>query len=121
MKTVEKNGKTYALVPLDAWQKLATGQVMMPELPRSDADGNVDAIAYARASIARTIIRDRVAAGLSQAQLAERAGITRQVLNRIEHARVMPDASTVAKIDKAIQRSLRLKAGRIKASARSRR
>ena len=109
METIEKNGTVFVLVPEAAWDKLARGDVTMPELPPADAEGNRDALAYARVSIARTIIRDRVAAGLSQARLAELAGITRQVLNRIEHARVTPDGTTITKIDKAINRAMSAK------------
>jgi ribosome-binding protein aMBF1 (putative translation factor) len=107
VETIEKNGTVFVLVPEAAWNKLARGDVTMPELPPADAEGNRDALAYARVSIARTIIRDRIAAGLSQARLAELAGITRQVLNRIEHARVTPDGATVAKIDRAIKKTSR--------------
>lgn len=90
--------------PQDGWNRLARGDVMFPELPPADADGSRDALEFARVSIARTIIRDRVAAGLSQAKLAELAGVTRQVLNRIERAKVTPDAATVDRLDKAMKR-----------------
>jgi ribosome-binding protein aMBF1 (putative translation factor) len=111
METIEKNGIEFVLVPRIAWDKLARGEVAMPDLPPADADGNRDAIAYARVSIARTIIRDRVAAGWTQSQLAEAAGITRQVLNRIEHARVTPDEATITKIDKAMKKAVASRKG----------
>jgi transcriptional regulator with XRE-family HTH domain len=60
-----------------------------------------------RAIIARGIIRDRVAAGLSQAGLARRAGIEPATLNRIERAKVTPDEATIRKIDKAIKQAMR--------------
>lgn len=75
----------------------------MPEMPEADADGNVDALEFARATIARGIIRDRIAAGLSQAELARRAGIQPAVLNRIEKAKVVPDESTMKKIDAGLR------------------
>lgn len=103
MQTIEKNGKTYALVPLDAWQKLTSGEVAMPKLPEADANGDRPALPFMRAIIARGIIRDRVAAGLSQAELARRAGMEPATLNRIEKARVTPDEATVARIDKALK------------------
>jgi len=117
METIEKNGTVFVLVPQDAWNKLARGDVMLPELPPADADGSRDALEFARVSIARTIIRDRVAAGLSQAKLAELAGITRQVLNRIERARVTPDVATVDRLDKAMKRHAK-KAGKKTTAAR---
>ena len=107
MRTIEKNGKTYALVPMDAWQKLLSGEVEMPELPEADANGDRPALPFMRAIIARGIIRDRVAAGLSQAGLARLAGIEPATLNRIERAKVTPDEATIRKIDKAIKQAIR--------------
>lgn len=103
METIQKNGKTYALVPLGAWQKLLAGDVKMPALPKADANGDRPALPFMRAIIARGIIRDRVAAGLSQAELARRAGMEPATLNRIEKAKVTPDQATVARIDKALK------------------
>jgi transcriptional regulator with XRE-family HTH domain len=58
-----------------------------------------------RASLARAIIRRRRAAGLSQAELARRAGIQPAVLNRIENARVDAGTATVDKIVAALDSS----------------
>lgn len=71
----------------------------MPPLPEPDAEGNVPAVAYAQASIARQIITERTALGLSQAELARRAGIRIETLNRIEKAKVVADTATIVKID----------------------
>lgn len=100
--TITRGGRTYALVPLDAWQKLSSGKVPMPTLPAADELGHMDAVAFARVTIARGIVRDRTAAGLSQAELARRARIDPATLNRIERAKVTPDEATVRKIDRAI-------------------
>jgi ribosome-binding protein aMBF1 (putative translation factor) len=112
MKTIELDGATYVLVPKEAWAKLARGEVRMPELPPADEAGNRDAIAFARVSIARTLIRDRVAAGLSQAELARRAGMARESLNRIERARVTPDEKTAARLESAIKQATTLRPAR---------
>ena len=103
MRTLMEKGKKYVLVPADAWASIAGGAVPMPAMPEADADGNVDALEFARATIARGIIRDRVGAGLSQAELARRAGIQPAVLNRIEKAKVVPDESTMKKIDAVLR------------------
>jgi len=102
LKTVTEKGKKFVLVPMEAWLNIAGGTAAMPPLPPADADGNMDALEFARATIARGIIRDRLAAGLSQAELARRAGMQPAVLNRIEKARVVPDESTMKKIDAAL-------------------
>jgi hypothetical protein len=58
----------------------------LPPLPKALPGGNFPARQYLRASIARDIIKGRRRAGLSQAELARRAGIQPAVLNRIERA-----------------------------------
>jgi DNA-binding XRE family transcriptional regulator len=75
----------------------------LPPLPAADADGNVPAVEYARASLARKIIKARMAAGLSQAELARRAGVRPETLNRIERGRNTPDTATIAKIGRVLQ------------------
>ena len=57
------------------------------------SDLNVD-----RASLAEKLIRRRRAAGLSQAELARRAGIRPETLNRIERGKTNPDFATVRKL-----------------------
>lgn len=51
-----------------------------------------------RATLAEKLIRRRTAAGLSQAELARRAGIRPETLNRIERGRTNPDFATVRKL-----------------------
>ena len=74
-----------------------------PLLPEPNAEGNYPAVAYARASLARKIIRDRRRLGLSQVELARRAGIRPETLNRLEHAKHSPTVATVEKIDRALK------------------
>jgi ribosome-binding protein aMBF1 (putative translation factor) len=114
MQTIQKNGRTYALVPIETWRKLsarksagtkaAASAAALPALPEADAQGNVDAIAYARASIARSLIEERQAAGLSQAELARRAAMDPATLNRIERAKVTLDEATYRRLQKAMKR-----------------
>ena len=78
----------------------------LPPLLKPDAQGNYPAVAYARASLARKIIRDRVAAGLSQRNLAMRAGIRVETLCRIETGRHLPSVPTIEKIDRVLKRAL---------------
>lgn len=63
----------------------------------------IPAVEYARASLARRIIKARRAAGLAQAELARRAGIRPETLNRIEKAKTTPDTATIAKIERALE------------------
>jgi ribosome-binding protein aMBF1 (putative translation factor) len=69
-----------------------------------DADGNYPAVDYARASLARKIIRDRTAVGLSQRQLALKAGVRVETLCRIETGKHTPSVATIEKLDRELKR-----------------
>lgn len=71
-----------------------------------------DAIAYARVSIAKGLRRQRLEAGLTQAEVARRAGIRSETLSRLENGRGNPTVATVSKIVRAIERAGRRGAGR---------
>ena len=58
-----------------------------------------------RASLARKIVRHRRRAGLTQVELARRAGIRAETLNRIEQGRHSPSVPTVEKIDRALKKA----------------
>jgi ribosome-binding protein aMBF1 (putative translation factor) len=75
----------------------------LPALPKPDAEGNYPAVEYARVSLARKIIRDRAAAGLTQRALAKRAGISCEHLCRIESCKHIPSVPTIDKIDRALK------------------
>jgi transcriptional regulator with XRE-family HTH domain len=62
-------------------------------------------IDYARAVAARDIITARRRLGLSQAELARRAGIRVETLNRIERAKMTPSVATMGKIDGGLEKS----------------
>lgn len=71
-----------------------------------------DAIVYATVSIAKDLRRQRLAADLTQAEVARRAGIRVETLSRLENARGNPTVATVSKIVRAISRARRPKARR---------
>ena len=74
-----------------------------PLLPEPDADGNYPAVEFAFASLAIEIIRDRRRLGLTQTELARRAGIRLETLIRIESGARRPSAvRTIEKIDQAL-------------------
>ena len=82
-------------------------EIVGPPLPRPDAAGNVPAVAFARATLARKLIRDRRRVGLTQAELARRARMTPEMLCRIEKGKVMPDPATFNRIHRALERAER--------------
>jgi len=63
------------------------------------------AIETMRAMLARKIIRRRRALGLSQVELARRAGIRAETLNRLEQGKHSPSIATVDKLERAFSQS----------------
>jgi DNA-binding XRE family transcriptional regulator len=106
VQTLTVARQKFALVPYSDYQQLLKGikpdDSGLPPLPKALPNGNFPAREFMRASIARDIIKGRRKAGLSQAELARRAGIQPAVLNRIERAKVDPETATVDKIVAAL-------------------
>ncbi len=103
--TMTMSGKTFVLIPQDEFENLLLKRTPLPKFPPADADGNVPALEYARASIGREIITRREEVGLSQKALAAAARVRVETLNRIERAKVTPDTATIVKIDKALKKA----------------
>lgn len=107
VKIVELAGKRWAIMPERDYRRLAAhageAEGDGPELPKPDAQGNYPAVEYARVSLARRIIKARRMAGFSQAELARRAEIRPETLNRIEKGKTNPDTATIAKIQRALE------------------
>ncbi len=97
-------GKRMILLPeADFLELLRKADLGEPALPAADADGNRPADEYAAVSQARAILRARRRLGLSQVDLARRAGIRPETLNRIEQGRNKPSVPTIAKIERALK------------------
>ena len=108
--TVTLAGTAFVILPAAEYERLRArsrtadeAEDEGPPLPEPDARGRLPAIAYARASLARKIIRRRRAVGISQSELARRAGLRVETLNRLEKARTTPTIVTVDKIDRALR------------------
>ena len=98
------NGKPMVVLPEEEYTRLKQkADEWEPLLPEPLPDGNYPALEYMRASLARDILRARRKLGLSQAELARRAGIRAETLNRIEQGRNKPSVPTIAKIDRALK------------------
>ncbi len=112
VQTLTLGRRRFVVIPETEYQRLTRNrsrgsgdEVGLPPLPSADAEGNVPAVQYARASLARKIITARRAAGLSQAELARRAGVRPETLNRIERGRNTPDPATIATISRVLERA----------------
>jgi DNA-binding XRE family transcriptional regulator len=106
VKILELAGKRWAIMPERDYKRLAAHageRSEGPALPEPDAQGNYPAVDYARVSLARKIIKARRQAGLTQAELARRAAIRPETLNRIEKGKTSPDTATIVKIERALE------------------
>lgn len=104
---VKLDGREYVILARDEYDRL-TGLARvaeMPALPEPDEDGNYPAVDYARASIARDVVRERAELGLSQRDLARQAGVRVETLCRIETGKHTASTATLAKLDRALTRA----------------
>jgi DNA-binding XRE family transcriptional regulator len=104
IETVTLAGQRFVILPEADYRKLV-GQTWEPPMPKPDAKGNFPAVEAARVVLARTIIRGRRAAGLTQAELAKRAGVRVETLSRLEHAKHSPNVATVDRIVRALEQA----------------
>ncbi|MGC8541889.1 MAG: helix-turn-helix domain-containing protein [Phycisphaerae bacterium] len=103
VQTLVVKGRRMVQIPERQYRELiGRAEQAMPSLPGKLPSGNYPAREYLRASIARDIVRTRQRLGLSQAELARRAGLAIAHLNRLERGNGNPTASTIEKIDKAL-------------------
>lgn len=96
MKTMTVKGRKYVLVPEAEYKQLKAARAAA--VPA----GSVEALAFADAAIAESIVRDRTAVGLTQKELAARAGVRVEVLNRAERGAVLPSVRTLSKLERAL-------------------
>ena len=106
--SITLDGTEYVVLKRVEYDRLATlaKAAQLPVLPDADTNGNFPALEYCRISIARDIIKDRVAAGLSQRELAKLAGIRTETLCRIETGKHTPSVPTIDKIDRALKKAM---------------
>lgn len=84
--------KTFCLVPKSEYEQLVHA-----------AEGSyVDASDYAKESIGRDLRRKREKTGLTQAEVAAKAGIRLETLSRLENGHGNPTFATVRRILKAL-------------------
>ncbi|MEX0718811.1 MAG: helix-turn-helix transcriptional regulator [Planctomycetaceae bacterium] len=102
IQTVTLGGKRFVILSEVEYRRLA-GEPSEPARPRKDAAGNYPAVEALRSMLGRKLIRRRRAAGLTQAELARRAGIRAETLNRIERGTNSPSVATVEKLDRALR------------------
>ena len=101
MQTITLDKKSYVVIPREEYERLSR-LAHLPALPEPDEHGRYPALEYARVSLSRKIILARLAAGLSQRELARRAGIRFETVCRIETGRNSPKIETIEQIDRVL-------------------
>jgi ribosome-binding protein aMBF1 (putative translation factor) len=76
----------------------------MPAFPPRNRRGNYPALETIAVSIARSIIAERLALGLTRVELAARAHVRLSTLERVETAQGSPSARVIDKLDAALKR-----------------
>ncbi len=82
----------------------------LPPLPKPDKLGRYPAVEFTRISIARDLVRERKALGLSQSELAEKADVRQETISRIESGKHSVTVKTYDKIFNALERARARKA-----------
>ncbi|HAI13015.1 MAG TPA: XRE family transcriptional regulator [Phycisphaerales bacterium] len=98
--TITIQGKRYVVIPEKEYESLVENKP--PVLPKPDRNGCRPAVESVRVIMAQQLIADRQKAGMSQAELAKRAGIRQETISRIESGKVTPTIKTMEAIDKAL-------------------
>lgn len=102
---LEIDGARYVAIPEEEFNKHFQAPQFIP-WPKAGADGNFPAVEVGRVSLANQIIAWRHAAELSQAELAQRAGVRAETISRLEGAKHMPGAKTVDKLAKVLEKAI---------------
>ncbi len=101
-RRVELDGVCYVILRETEFQMLCRKVRVGPQAHPAGAEPLTPGLDLDRASLAEKLVRRRRVAGLSQAELARRAGIRPETLNRIERGRTTPDFATIRKLVVAI-------------------
>ena len=103
VQLVKIDDKELVILSREDFDELMEKAGVMPPLPPAAADGSRPALEFMDASIAREVIRRRVAAGWTQRELARRAGVRNETISRLEAAKHIPTEETILRIDKALE------------------
>src|SRR5215212_10239480 len=96
IQTLNIGGKKFVLLPQAEYRRLTRREAtVVPRMPALAPDGTYPAAPAMRVMMARKIIAARRAVGLSQAELARKAGIRVETLNRLEKGKHTPDLATM--------------------------
>jgi DNA-binding XRE family transcriptional regulator len=101
-RIVNIEGKELVVLSRAEFDVLMEKAGVMPSLPKVARDGSVPAIEFARADVAREVVRRRISAGLSQQELAKRVGVRPETISRLEAGKHLPRTETMERIDRVL-------------------
>lgn len=104
-RTMTLDNESYVLLPHHEYQELMARAhgIEMPAYPKPGRKGQRDAVQFGLVSISREIVTRRLAADLTQEQLAVLAGVRVETISRLESAKHHPQQATLARVDKALR------------------
>jgi DNA-binding XRE family transcriptional regulator len=97
-RTVELDGVRYVIIRETVFELLCRKADIPCESRSIEEDPSSPGLGLDQSSLAEKLVRRRRAGGLSQAELARRAGVRPETLNRIERGRTTPDFATIRKL-----------------------
>ena len=98
---LELDGVRYAVLRESVLRRLAKkAGVVIPAI--EGASAGVDELSMDDEALAKRLVARRKGVGLTQADLARRAGVRVETLNRIERGKSTPDFATIRKLITAI-------------------
>jgi DNA-binding XRE family transcriptional regulator len=107
-QVLDLNGVRYAVVKEMTLRQLCkkAGAVLLDaEAGQASPQAGLSALDIDDHILARRLVERRKRVGLTQAELARRAGIRVETLNRVERARTTPDFATVRKLVLAMKKA----------------
>ena len=97
-RKVDLDGVRYVILRESVFQVLCRqANIEIGDSPAGDG-GRSSEFDLDQPDLAKKLVRRRRASGLSQAELARRAGVRPETLNRIERGRTTPDFATIRKL-----------------------
>lgn len=97
-QSLELEGVRYVILRENVFSMLCRMAKVQTDCPAPDETGATTAVDLDRASLAHKMVQRRRSSGLSQAELARRAGVRVETLNRIERGKTTPDFATIRKL-----------------------